>query len=149
MIFYPAQRPQTKATILSRNDSTNASPGAYTSEPDKIDEANQRTLSQSSANMMMSGLNDNFASIGKLFGSHVVGPPEAFFPWRSVDTHGQVTYDDEDYEDDDDLDIEENLDINDFIDFGDSSESDGEEEANEEEGEGKSPSEYVDFSLGR
>ena len=137
MLFYPAPRPQNKAVGRNGNNSANASPSAYGSEFDKSDEADQSTF-PSSAYLMMSGFD---TTIGRLFGSNVVGPPEAFFPWRSINAHGQVIYDDEDDDDDDDLDIEESLDINDFIDFGDSSGSDGEEGVNEEDEEEVSTSE--------
>jgi len=59
----------------------------------------------------------------------VIGPPEAFYPFKSIGADGNVIDDDTEYSDDDD----ENLwNIHDFIDFGeDSSDSDQEGEDND------------------
>lgn len=152
MIFYPAQRPQSRPQTAnaSMSSSTAASPTRPSTSGDRLsdrrDVINQDILLRSPANLMMSGFAGNGANIERLFGSHVVGPPEAFFPWRSIDSKGQVSYDDnddddddEDYEDDGDYDddLEENLDINDFIDFGEASESN-------EEGSGGDGGGFVD-----
>ena len=145
MIFYPAQRPQSRRLIAntSVNNSTATSParasGSFVGDLGGRGVINQDILLRSPANLMMSGFaGHGGANIERLFGSHVVGPPEAFFPWTSIDSKGKVSHDDDndnndedddDYDDDDyDDDPEDSLDINDFIDFGDASDSNEEDD---------------------
>jgi hypothetical protein len=68
------------------------------------------------ANMMMTAM---FAPLDTLFGGHAVGPPEAFYPFVSINSNGVITQDDPSSSfDDDDMDDDELWNIQDLIDFG-------------------------------
>ena len=60
----------------------------------------------------------------------MLGPPEAFYPFRSIGSDGQVEDADEEYDDDDD---EEMLNVHDFIDFGDGSSCGENDDGDEDE----------------
>jgi len=77
---------------------------------------------------MMSGFFEGAPGVEQIIGNQVVGPPEAFYPFKSIGADGNVIDDETEYSDDDD----ENLwNIHDFIDFGeDSSDS---EQADQED----------------
>ena len=129
MVFHPARRPQTNiarnlgstasstSTSPTRANTPSANKQTYDSENDRSDSSSQAVLLRSPANLMMSGFAGNDSSTGPLFGP-ATGPPEAFYPWRSVDAQGNMVGDDDDYENND-TDDEPELDIFDFIDFGD------------------------------
>ena len=136
MIFYPPQRPQRPTTQASLVSSHNSSPSRpvsshYESESDRGGDPGSSMLVPSPANLMMSGLFGNNSNVERVFGAPVVGPPEAFYPWRIVDAQGNYVGDDEDYDEDDEDDAEDNLNIHDFIDFGDVTASDPEENEDE------------------
>ena len=80
-------------------------------------------IAGSGANLMMGGLLRGAPGTEFIRGGHVLGPPEAFYPFTSISADGIL----EDY--DDDGEDDENLwDVNDLIDFGDgSSSSDGDD----------------------
>lgn len=85
----------------------------------------------SGANVMMPGLLHGAPGSEHLLGGQVMGPPEAFYPFKSVGPDGQVL-EDADEDDDDDDDDDDNLwNVHDFIDFGDGS-SDDEKEGGED-----------------
>ena len=134
MIFYPAQRPKNALTRPNTASSVNASPSRpsstltsslYESENDRSDTSTQATMVQSPANLMMSGLLGNGVDLEQVFSSPVVGPPEAFYPFRTLDANGNIVDNDDEF-DDDDEDVDINLNIDDFIDFGDGSDSEAE-----------------------
>jgi hypothetical protein len=74
---------------------------------------------------MMGGLLHGAPGGEFLLGGQVLGPPEAFYPFRSVGPDGRLLdHDDDNHgDDDDDDDDEQMLNVNDFIDFGDGSSS--------------------------
>ena len=86
------------------------------------------------ANLIMPGLFHDAQGSEFLLGGQVLGPPEAFYPFRSIGADGNVVEDDDDDEDEDD----ENLwNVHDFIDFGDGS---SDSEANADDGTEVPPS---------
>ena len=74
----------------------------------------------------MSGLFGKGSNLERVFAAPVVGPPEAFYPWRTVDSNGDVVEDDDEYDDDDEDGLDATLNIRDFIDFGEGSGSETE-----------------------
>ena len=130
MVFYPAQRPKTPVVSTGTFSSANTSPNKLfsslatsvtESENDRSDTSTQGMLVQSPANLMMSGLFGNGSNLERVFAAPVVGPPEAFYPWRTVDLNGNIVEADDDYDDDDEDELDANLNIHDFIDFGEGS----------------------------
>jgi len=139
MLIYPAPRSVKKsesAFINSLSSSATASPrtsmaglaknfdGAFDdSENDRSDPSSQEqttTMLGSAANLMMPGLLHGAPGMEHILGGSVLGPPEAFYPFKSIDANGMLLDDDDDDADDDD-DPEHMLNIQDFIDFGDDS----------------------------
>lgn len=138
MLIYPAPRSVKKtqsAFISSLSSSATASPrtsmatlantfdGAFDdSENDRSDPSSQEqptTMLGSAANLMMPGLLHGAPGMEHILGGSVLGPPEAFYPFKSIDANGMLL-DDDDLEDDDD-DPDDMLNLQDFIDFGDDS----------------------------
>ncbi|KAL8947570.1 MAG: hypothetical protein Q9222_006162 [Ikaeria aurantiellina] len=76
-----------------------------------------------SSNLMMSGLGLGNANT---ISGHAIGPPEAFFPFQSIEADGKIVVDglEATYDDDDDDDHEGDLNIEDFISFGEDDEDD-------------------------
>ena len=74
---------------------------------------------QSGADLMLSGLLHGGPGSEHILGGQVLGPPEAFYRFTSINADG-LTFDDDDFEEDDD-DPEYMLNLQDFIDFGESS----------------------------
>ncbi|KAL8816758.1 MAG: hypothetical protein Q9223_004286 [Gallowayella weberi] len=152
LIIHPAQRPPSggvkgyQSVLNSGQSSVQASPRpsvanmarpSYPTATDDSDMDRSEISSQEMAtpmlsdspNVMMSGL--AFGS-GNLLSGHAMGPPQAFFPFQSVEADGQMVLDglDLNYDDDDDDDGEDVLNIEDFIDFGeDTDDSDHEVES--------------------
>ncbi|KAL8680933.1 MAG: hypothetical protein Q9186_002893 [Xanthomendoza sp. 1 TL-2023] len=143
LIIRPAQRPASRGTrdlqsiLSSGQSSVQASPRpsvanmARPSHPTATDDSDMdrseissqeiaTPMLSASPNVMMSGL--AFGS-GNLLSGHAMGPPQAFFPFQTIEAGGQMVLDglDDDY-DDDDEDGEDLLNIEDFIDFGEDSE---------------------------
>ncbi|MCJ1250974.1 hypothetical protein MMC30_008204 [Trapelia coarctata] len=140
MLIYPAPRSVKKsesAFISSLSSSATASPrtsmaalaknfdGAFDdSENDRSDPSSQEqttTMLGSAANLMMPGLLHGAPGMEHILGGSVLGPPEAFYPFKSIDANGMLLDDDDEDVDDDDDDPEDMLNIQDFIDFGDDS----------------------------
>ena len=130
MVFYPAQRPTKSIASVGTFSSANASPSkpsiglatsVYDSENDRSDTSTQAMMVQSPANLMMSGLFGKGSNLERVFAAPVVGPPEAFYPWRTVDSNGDVVEDDDEYDEYDEDGLDATLNIRDFIDFGDGS----------------------------
>jgi hypothetical protein len=86
-------------------------------------------------NLMMSGLFHGGPGNEYLRGGQVMGPPEAFYPFKSVGTDGRVT---EELDDDDEDSDEAMLDVGDFIDFGGSLTDDDDDQDENEDSKGKS-----------
>jgi hypothetical protein len=78
-----------------------------------------------SGNIMMSAMADfsdpfgGFNGMNTWIGGQALGPPEAFYPFTSINADGTLAHDSSSAYDDDDLDDEDLLDVNDFITFGD------------------------------
>ncbi|KAF2735094.1 hypothetical protein EJ04DRAFT_223015 [Polyplosphaeria fusca] len=70
------------------------------------------------SDIMLTGIFGSAPASNYLFGGDSVGPPEAFFPFVSIEQNGNV-YCDEDEDEYDDYDYENDLQITDFMDFGD------------------------------
>lgn len=87
-----------------------------------------------SANLMMSAMYSPNDALGN---GQALGPPEAFYPFTSINANGTVTQEDQSSYDEEDLDDEDLWNIGDFLDFGDDS---TDEEGDEQEIEGGSPS---------
>ncbi|KAF2097183.1 hypothetical protein NA57DRAFT_77437 [Rhizodiscina lignyota] len=79
--------------------------------------------------VMFSGMFGGASNQTYNFGGQVIGPPEAFYPFKSIDSTGSVfDLDDGSYDDDDDDDdYEDQMDIHDFIQFGGSEDEDDED----------------------
>ncbi|KAI9678760.1 MAG: hypothetical protein M1817_005817 [Caeruleum heppii] len=139
LIIYPPQTPSRKDSDLSGSmassgaSTVNNSPQtpqanlvpyapANTQDLTRALHHSQGPLSGSAANLMMGGLLHGAPGNEYLLGGQIIGPPEAFYPWRSVDANGELEHeiDDDDADDDD----EEMLNVADFIDFGDDSSED-------------------------
>ncbi|KAI9790933.1 MAG: hypothetical protein M1833_001732 [Piccolia ochrophora] len=133
MIIYPAQRPTIKDSNLfgpptsSNSSFVSTSPQPVNarvvddSEMDRSDFSNQEnstTLIGSGTNLMMGGLLQGIPGHEYLLGGHILGPPEAFYPFMTIGQDGAVIENDIEEDDDDD---EGMLNVNDFIDFGDDS----------------------------
>lgn len=96
------------------------------SENDRSDPSSQEqttTMIGSAANLMMPGLLHGAPGMEHILGGSVLGPPEAFYPFKSIDANGMLLDDEEEDDDDDDDDPEDMLNLQDFIDFGDDSDS--------------------------
>lgn len=139
MVIYPARNPSKRDTnLFGHAVSTDSSIAATSprnsfvglvgtiddSDNDRSDISSQECggpMLSAGANMMMPGLFHGAQGSEYLLGGQVLGPPEAFYPFKSIGPDGNVIEDDEDEDEDD-----ENLwNVHDFIDFGDgSSESD-------------------------
>ncbi|KAL8806364.1 MAG: hypothetical protein Q9182_001394 [Xanthomendoza sp. 2 TL-2023] len=153
LIIRPAQRPPSRgvkgfqSVLNSGQSSVQASPrpsvanmarpsypnATDDSDMDRSEISNQEMATpmlSASPNVMMSGL--AFGN-GNLLSGHAMGPPQAFFPFQSIEADGQMVLDglDLNYDDDDDDDDGEDiLNIEDFIDFGeDTDDSDREIES--------------------
>ena len=154
LIVYPAQRPASKAgkifpTVASSGvSSAVASPRvsvprlATPSRPVATDdsEVERTALSSREAptpttgpgpNLMLAGLG---LGGGNMLSAHVLGPPEAFYPFHSIGADGTMISDGIDGEDDDDDDGEDDLNIDDFINYGESSDDDEQEAGSVNEG---------------
>ena len=140
MLIYAAPRSVKKsesAFISSLSSSATASPrtsmagvtntfdGAFDdSENDRSDPSSQEqstTMLGSAANLMMPGLLHGAPGMEHILGGSVLGPPEAFYPFKSIDSNGMLLDDNGDEDEDEDDDPEDLLNIQDFIDFGDDS----------------------------
>jgi hypothetical protein len=100
--------------------------GRHISLGESENEASETTpMGTDRGDIMMSGLlNGNL-------GGEILGPPEAFYKFQSINANGVIEEDDEyDYDDDDDEDL---LNIADFIDFGDDSSEAEEQDCNNED----------------
>ncbi|KAF1842049.1 uncharacterized protein K460DRAFT_358722 [Cucurbitaria berberidis CBS 394.84] len=80
--------------------------------------------------IMLTGIFGSTPGNDYYFGNDSVGPPEAFFPFVSIGSNGNMNIMDEDEYDDSD-DYEDDLNITDFMDFG----SSGEDTESEQEDE--------------
>ncbi|MCJ1392684.1 hypothetical protein MMC18_005555 [Xylographa bjoerkii] len=135
MLIYAAPRSAQKTPagfVSSLSSSTTTSPktsfaslahGFENDEMDHSDLSSQEqptTVIESGANLMLSGLLHGGPGSEHILGGQVLGPPEAFYPFTSMDANG-LMFDDDEFEEDDDDDPEYMLNLQDFIDFGDSS----------------------------
>ncbi|MCJ1476035.1 hypothetical protein MMC13_004700 [Lambiella insularis] len=143
MLIYPAPRSVRKTAagfVSSLSSSTTTSPktsfaglaSAFgDSEVDRSDLSSQEPSNpvfKTGANLMFSGLLHGGPGMEHVLGGQALGPPEAFYPFHSIDADGFVFDADEFDEDDDDDDPEHTLNLQDFIDFGDdSSDSDADD----------------------
>lgn len=143
MIIYRAQRPaRSNSNPLPSGTSTmNTSP--QTPHASLVDDSDnglidftghlyQTSSAFSGANLMMGGLLHGAPGSEFLLGGQVLGPPEAFYPFRSVGPDGRVLDPDDNDEEDDDDDDEQMLNVNDFIDFGDGSSCDENDDRDED-----------------
>ncbi|KZF19702.1 hypothetical protein L228DRAFT_271022 [Xylona heveae TC161] len=139
MVIYPAQNPLQRDSklfgFLAGGD-TSASSSPRTSFQSLGDESENDRSDYSShgfstpmigngANLMMPGLLHGAPGSEHLLSGQVLGPPEAFYPFKAVGPDGDVMEDDDDEEEDEDL-----WNVHDFIDFGDGS-SDSEDAGQE------------------
>ncbi|MCJ1396930.1 hypothetical protein MMC11_000122 [Xylographa trunciseda] len=138
MLIYAAPRSARKTPagfVSSLSSSTTTSPktsfatlsqGLDNDEVDRSDLSSQEqpvTMIGSGANLMLSGLLHGGPGSEHILGGQVLGPPEAFYPFTSMDANGLMFDDEYEEDDDDDDDPEYMLNLQDFIDFGDSSDS--------------------------
>ena len=147
MLIYPATRPRTvkkpvRRITQSGGNSMNTSPiasfsalasGFAESDNDYSEMSSQELASPtmgSGLNLMMPGVFHGGPGSEHLRGGQVIGPPEAFYRFKSFNANGTQLLDDDDSDNDeeDDTTGEEILNVQDFIDFGDDS-SDNEESA--------------------
>jgi len=84
-----------------------------------------------SANLMMSAMYTPLDSYMGNLGGQALGPPEAFYPFTSINANGDITQDSPSSFDEDDLDDEDLWNVEDFINFGEESSDDGGAEADE------------------
>lgn len=109
-------RPQTS----SAPDSEAETPGDGTSP-----------MVSNSGNIMLSAMYTPLGPYMNNLGAQALGPPEAFYPFTSINVNGDIVQDSpSSFDDEDDLDDEELWDVEDFINFGE--ESSDEEGADEE-----------------
>lgn len=74
-----------------------------------------RTPLTGGMDVMFSGMFGGASNQNYSFGGQVIGPPEAFYPFKAVDSNGAIVdADEESYEDDDD-DPEDQIDLSNFI----------------------------------
>ncbi|KAL6704352.1 hypothetical protein ACN47E_008308 [Coniothyrium glycines] len=79
--------------------------------------------------IMLSGIFGSAPGNDYFFGTESIGPPEAFYPFVSIGSNGNMFENMDDYGDDDSEDYEDDLNITDFMDFGsDGDDSDFEQE---------------------
>jgi hypothetical protein len=71
-----------------------------------------------STDIMLSGIFGSAPSADYIFGNQSIGPPEAFYPFVSISSNGNMGLVDEDEEESSDDDYDEDLNITDFMDFG-------------------------------
>jgi hypothetical protein len=146
MLIYPAPRSVRANTpkdfINSLNSSTTVSPrtsflGFEDSENDHSEPSSQdqgTTMLRNTPNVMMGGLLHGAPGMESILSGQVLGPPEAFYPFTSIDANGMIMDDDDDIDDEDDDDEddpEDMLNIQDFIDFGDDSSDDDQQMADD------------------
>ncbi|KAA6416143.1 MAG: hypothetical protein FRX48_00862 [Lasallia pustulata] len=148
MVIIPAQRPTKTDKLFSHvtsgNSTANNSPrnsfaglacGLDESDNDRSDFSSQEFMGSmcvSGANVMMPGLLHGAPGSEHTFGGQVMGPPEAFYPFKSIGPDGEVLEDAD--EDDDEDDDDENLwNVHDFIDFGDGSSEDDKDDDDDTE----------------
>lgn len=128
-----------KIIVFNRNASRRASvdgtPAQTPSRNSSIVEASP--MISNSGNIMMSAMADFGDPFGGMnngwntwIGGQALGPPEAFYPFTSINADGTLAQDSSSAYDEDDLDDEDLLDVNDFITFGD---DDTDDENNEVE----------------
>lgn len=113
-----AEFPQTNTLDFNlRQDSLDSNPAEELSP-----------MISNSGNLMLSAMNGGFG------GNSVrpFGPPEAFFPFTSVDANGSFLGDGIDSYDEDDVDDEDLWAVEDFLDFGSSASVEGDEEEAED-----------------
>lgn len=72
-------------------------------------------------NLMMPGLLHGGPGREHILGGQVLGPPEAFYPFRSVGQDGLCLEDDDDEYGDDYGEVDQHLNMDDYIDYGDDS----------------------------
>lgn len=86
-----------------------------------------------SGSLMLSGMYTPFGSGRNNICTQALGPPEAFYPFTTVNVNGEIIQDSPSSYDEDDLDDEELWDVEDFINFGEqSSDEDGADEESPE-----------------
>jgi hypothetical protein len=95
--------------------------------------------------IMLTGIFGSAPGNEFLFGNERFGPPEAFYPFITVGSNGNVNFDDED-EYDDSEDYEDDINIMDFMDFG-SEGNDTDLEQEEEEADFPTPSAASQMAL--
>ncbi|KAF2191192.1 hypothetical protein K469DRAFT_366332 [Zopfia rhizophila CBS 207.26] len=84
------------------------------------------------ADIMLTGIFGSAPASNYMFGPSSVGPPEAFYPFVSIEQNGNMVYEEDEYDDDDDNLYENDINIADFMDFGsDVDDTDVEEEEEE------------------
>ncbi len=148
MVIYPARNPSKRdANVFGQAVSTDSSIAATSprnsfvglvggiddSDNDRSDFSSQECggpMLSAGANLIMPGLFHGAQGSEFLLGGQVLGPPEAFYPFKSISADGNVIEDDEGDDDEDD----ENLwNVHDFIDFGDGSSDSDQNTANNTE----------------
>ena len=82
-----------------------------------------------SGNLMLSAMYTPLGPYLNNLGDQAMGPPEAFYPFTSINANGEIVQDSPSSFDEDDLDDEELWDVEDFINFGEqSSDEEGDDE---------------------
>lgn len=124
MTGYPSS---TSSTANNSPRNSIAQPNANASDSEVSNEIFNNNLN---TDIMLSGIFGS-APGNDFFGSESIGPPEAFYPFVSIGSGGNLNAMDEDDEDSDDF--EDDLNITDFMDFG--SEGDDTDEDQDEDAE--------------
>ena len=83
-----------------------------------------------SGNLMMSAM---FTPLDQYLNGQALGPPEAFYPFTSVNADGTIAQDSPSSYDEDDLDDEDLWNVEDFLNFGEESSADGDEGGEEQD----------------
>lgn len=120
----------------SSNESTaNNSPRNSIAQPNTAgsdsEVSNEMFNSNMGTDIMLTGIFGSAPGSDYFFGNESVGPPEAFYPFVSIGSNGNMFENMDEYGDEDSDDFEDDLNITDFMDFGsdaDDTDSDGEDE---------------------
>ncbi|KAF2645158.1 hypothetical protein P280DRAFT_477107 [Massarina eburnea CBS 473.64] len=103
----------------SSSNSTNNSPRTSLQQYNASDSevSNELLNNPFGTDIMLTGIFGSTPANDYFFGADNMGPPEAFYPWISVDTHGALVDEEGEYEEEED--DEDDLKLEDFMDFGD------------------------------
>lgn len=134
VVVHPPKDPNHELAVFFPRSDTSSTAQSSPRMPFQSFNADDSDFSDASRNpfsgtldVMFSGMFGGASNQTYNFGGQVIGPPEAFYPFKSIDSSGSMfEFDDGSYDDDDDDDYEDQMDIHDFIQFGVSDDDDEE-----------------------